>query len=71
MIAIDPIRALFSDVEAMNRIGRQAARAVILNHRLHKVPMVIGTPDGRVIEVDPESVPLPPEEHIESIRLDG
>ena len=67
---IDPVHALFSDPVRMNRIGRQAARAAILEHRRAGVPMAIGMPDGQVRCVDPFSVELPPEELIEPVLRD-
>ena len=67
---IDPVHALFNDPVRMNRIGRQAVRAAILDHRRAGVPMVIGMPDGQVKQIDPFNVDLPPEELIEPVLHD-
>lgn len=65
MATIDPIHALFADHERMSRIGRQASRLAILEHRRFGVPMAIGTTDGGIEQVDPFTIELPPEEAIE------
>ena len=70
MLATDPVTLLLNDPERMNRIGRQAVRAAILEHRRAGVPMAIGMPDGQVQRVDPFSVDLPPEEVIEPVLCD-
>jgi hypothetical protein len=56
----DPARVL-PDGAALDRAIVAAQRRVVLRHRQLKVPLVIRR-DGKMVEVDPESVELPGED---------
>ncbi|HET7228624.1 MAG TPA: hypothetical protein VFJ16_01345 [Longimicrobium sp.] len=61
------IGALFRDGSAVDRAVALAAQDAVRLHRRHNVPLVSWA-DGRVVHVDPWTVPLPEDE---SAREDG
>lgn len=61
VIAERSIPELFRDDELFNAAHRRAFRRVVLEHRAFGVPMSFQE-NGEIIHVDPNDVPLPPEE---------
>ncbi|MGH9613048.1 MAG: hypothetical protein ACRD4P_08225 [Bryobacteraceae bacterium] len=61
MTAEPDIAELFRNDELFNAAHRRAFRRAVLEHRAFGVPMSFQE-NGEIIHVDPNDVPLPPEE---------
>lgn len=55
------IAARLADRALMDRAMRRAARAAAIRHKREGVPLVVYQ-DGRIVEIPPEQIVVPPEE---------
>jgi predicted metal-dependent phosphotriesterase family hydrolase len=55
------IAVRLADRELIDRAMRRAARAAAIRHKREAVPLVVHQ-DGRVVEIPPEQIIIPPEE---------